>query len=43
MTRAQVEQFWARDRAALSRCFANVEALLSYISELKAGFDQPPT
>jgi hypothetical protein len=38
LTRAEVEQFWARDRVKLSKCFANVEALLAYIAELKRGF-----
>jgi hypothetical protein len=42
LTRAEVESYWEADRVRLAACFGNVDALLAYIAQLKAGFDAAP-
>lgn len=39
LTRADVERYWARDRAALVRCGANLDGLVSYYDRLARDFD----
>jgi len=34
LSRGDVERLWARDRAALARCGANLDALVSYYEDL---------
>lgn len=34
LSRGDVERLWARDRAALVRCGANLEALVAYYENL---------
>ena len=34
LSRADVERLWARDRVALTRCGANLEALVTYYEDL---------
>lgn len=38
LTRADVERYWARDRAALVRCGANVDGLVAYYDRLASEF-----
>lgn len=40
MSRADVERYWARDRAALVRCGANVAGLVGYYDRLAGAFDR---
>lgn len=35
LTRAQVEQLWARDRAALLKCGYSLDALVSFYDDLR--------
>lgn len=39
MSRADVERYWARDRAALVRCGAAVDGLVAYYDRLVSEFD----
>lgn len=39
MSRADVERYWARDRAALLRCGASVAALVAYYDRLAGELD----
>jgi len=39
MSRADVERYWARDRAALVRCGAAVDGLVAYYDQLAQQFD----
>jgi len=36
LTRTQVEQLWARDRANLVKCGASLETLITYYEQLAA-------
>lgn len=38
LTRADVERYWARDRAALVRCGAAVDGLVAYYDQLAREF-----
>jgi len=40
MSRADVERYWARDRAALVRCGANVAGLVGYYDQIARAFDR---
>ena len=39
LTRAQVEQLWARDRAALVKCGYNLAAVVGYYEDLAQRLD----
>lgn len=40
MSRADVERYWARDRAALVRCGAAVDGLVAYYDQLAREFQK---
>ena len=39
LSRGDVERLWARDRIALARCGANLDALVSYYEDLAQRLD----
>ena len=40
LSRAEVEQLWARDRAALSRCGLSLEAVVRFYEDLGRRLDK---